>query len=900
MAVQYDFEQAGRLPMPGDNVAIAGRRLEAGDRIAFQGAAFELSHTVLEGHRFAVAPIAADEPLLSWGLPFGTAVRPIAPGDYVCNGRMLQSLGGRSIDFTLPEQPNFADHLVRHELDAEKFQPGSQIEPAGDTLTFMGHARGGARGVGTRNFIAVLATSSRAAGYARMLAERLREPAEALENVDGVVAVTHTEGGGEHQPNNLDFILRTLSGFIVHPNVGAVLAVDYGTEAVTNERLRGFMESQGYPLEAVPHSFLSLQGDFAGALAEGERIVREWLPEVHASSRTAQPLSHLKLALQCGGSDAFSGISGNPLAGWVAKEVIRRGGSANLAETDELIGAERYVLSNVRDLETARAFLRKIDQFKERAGWHGQSVEGNPSGGNNFRGLYNIALKSIGAARKRDPDVRLDFVLDYGEPMREPGYYFMDSPGNDLESIAGQVASGANMILFITGNGSITNFPFVPTIKIMTTSSRYELLSRDMDINAGRYQDGMPMDELGREGFAYTLDVAGGRPSVGERAGHSQVSIWREWAQTDGEHLEEIRAAPAPSGEPLAVRAAEPPALAFPAFRTDGGFATDRVALIIPGSLCSGEIARMIADRLNARQRNKGVSRFVALVHTEGCGAAGGDSEQLFLRTVVSHLRHPFVSKALVLEHGCEKTVNDYIRNYMEAHGVDPARFGWASVQLDGGIERVVAKVAEWFGTELGRSEPPEAEQVGVEQLRLGMTATGQAPAPVAEAMARLAAGVAGGGGTVVLPRSAALLAQPGFTGVLLAEGRVSPTLAYGERAERPGLHVMDAPTDHPVEALTGLGGAGVELMLAHVTGHPLQAHPMIPLVQVSGDALTQQRWRNDLDAALDGEKDGPEAMQAQLTELIRAVAAREYTPRLYGQGNTDFQLTRGRLGISM
>ena len=237
------------------------------------------------------------------------------------------------------------------------------------------------------------------------------------------------------------------------------------------------MSVNGYPLDAVRHHFLTLETSFSEALESAQAIVEAWLPLVNQTERTPESLSHLKIALQCGGSDAFSGVSGNPLVGWVAREVIRYGGSANLAETDELIGAEPYVLQKVRDLETARKFLATVERFKEWASWHGASAEGNPSGGNKYRGLYNIMLKSIGAAMKRDPDVRLDYVIDYAEPMAEPGYYFMDSPGNDLESIAGQVASGCNLIFFVTGNGSITNFPFVPTIKIVTTSERYDLLA---------------------------------------------------------------------------------------------------------------------------------------------------------------------------------------------------------------------------------------------------------------------------------------------------------------------------------------------------------------------------------------------------------------------------------------
>ena len=411
-----------------------------------------------------------------------------------------------------------------------------------------------------------------------------------------------------------------------------------------------------------------------------------------AAERTPEPAGDLRLALQCGGSDAFSGVSGNALAGWVAKEVIRHGGAANLAETDELIGAEPYVLENVRDAATARAFLQKIENFKRYAANHGATAEGNPTGGNNFRGLYNIALKSLGAARKKAPEVRLDHVIDYGAPMREPGYYFMDSPGNDLESIAGQVAAGSNLILFITGNGSITNFPFVPTLKFVTTTGRFELLANEMDVNAGRYNDGMAMDALGAETFELALDIASGQRSKGELAGHAQVSVWRDWPRTGRDGLEEIAAQPAPDGRPLPVRAAPPLELAFDALVTDDGVAADQIALVMPTSLCSGQVARLIAEELDANPPPwSDVSRFVALVHTEGCGSANGAG--LYLDTLTGHLAHRSVRHAVLLEHGCEMTHNDAVRNHLAARGIAAERFGWASVQLDGGIASVQAKV---------------------------------------------------------------------------------------------------------------------------------------------------------------------------------------------------------------
>jgi len=901
MAQQYAFEEAGRLPEPGDNVAIATRRLEAGTRIADAGRTYAVSHTVLEGHRFVREPIAEGAPLLSWGLPFGYALRALEPGEYLCNEKILKSLGQRSVGFALPEAPNFRDHIHRYELDEATFNPGRQVEPHAQARTFMGYKRGGRRGVGTRNFIVLLGTTSVTAGFVRALEERFKGRAAELANVDGIVAVTHTEGGGQHVPNNLDFVLRSLAGFMVHPNVGAVLAVDYGSEVVNNRTLRDFMAGHDYPVDEVMHSFYSISGDFQAELGRAEEMVTMWLPQVDAFQRTEESAAHLNLALQCGGSDAFSGVSGNPLAGWLAREAVRNGGMANLAETDELIGAESYVLSSVRDLATARRFLEKVERFKERAAWHGHSAEGNPSGGNQYRGLYNIVLKSIGAARKKHPEVRLDQVIDYGQPMREPGYYFMDSPGNDLESIAGQVGSGCNLILFTSGNGSITNFPFVPTLKIVTTSGRWQMLANEMDINAGRFQDGMPMDELGAESWELALKVASGQLSLGEKAGHAQVSIWRDWAQTDGSHLEQLLKAPKPGGHPLPVLPAENgQGVHFRAWRTEQGVAADQVGLVVPTSICSAQIARMIADDLNGKAAAKGaVSRFVALVHTEGCGAAPGYSQQLFLRTVLGHLSHPMVRRGLLLEHGCEQTHNDAMRGYLESQGVDTSRFGWASVQLDGGIEKVMAKAEGWFLEALGHDGDGQQQEVGLEHLRLGLTATGEVSDGVARGMARVAQIVALAGGLVVLPENAALLQSPAFRQALLrVPEEAIPTLAYGQQAATPGLHIMETPTDHAVETFTGLGATGVEVMLAHVVGPPLQAHPMIPLLQVSADEKTTKRHAHDLDRQFNGE--APEAMAHELLELVANVASREYVPRLFGQGNTDFQLTRGWLGLSL
>ena len=262
-------------------------------------------------------------------------------------------------------------------------------------------------------------------------------------------------------------------------------------------------------------------------------------------------------------------------------------------------------MGNMRDLATARALLDKIEAFKERLSWHGITPESNPSAGNKFRGLYNIVLKSLGAVHKKDPRTRVEAVIDYAEPMRSPGFHFMQSPGNDLEGIAGQVGAGCNLFLFVTGNGSITNFPFVPTLKLTTTTRRHQLLQHEMDINAGRYLDGEPMEALAAEAFDLLIDTASGRKTKGEQAGHSQVSLWRNWRQTDASRLAELARRTAPDGRPLLTAADLPPEAgaasgAWSAYAlADGAYATDRIGLILPTSLCATQIARLAADRLN-------------------------------------------------------------------------------------------------------------------------------------------------------------------------------------------------------------------------------------------------------------------------------------------------------------
>ena len=907
MSIAHKLEAIARLPMPGDNTAIAIRRLEAGELVALDGKATPLSHTVLEGHRFAVRRIEPGELLLSWRLPFGAATRRIEPGEYVCNERVLHSLRNRSIAADLPATANFTDRAIDYALDPTTFQPAPtppRIEPA---PTFLGYRRSSARGVGTRNFIVLLGTSSATGSFVRVLEERLKGAAANYANIDGVVAAAHTEGSTPNA-NNRAHVLRTLAGFMVHSNVGAVLAIDAGWEPINNAVLQQFMREHGYPIDETLHTFLSLHGAFEENLARAGEIVIGWLDAVNQTQRAPESAAHLKLALQCGGSDAFSGVSANPLIGWAAHTIVGYGGGANIAETPELIGAEPYMLDKVRDLATAQRYLAIRDRFIAYAAAHHTSAEGNPSDGNKLRGLYNIILKSIGAAMKKHPDTRLDFAIDYSEPMHKPGFYFMDSPGLDLESIAGQVAAGCNVIYFTTGNGSVTNFPFVPTIKVVTTTPRYELLAKDMDVNAGAYLDGASMAELGAALVERTLRVASGERTAGERAGHAQVQIWRNWRQGGEKEIGGLgegeigdRRLEIGGATPLAVR---PPLrdveFAYPALETAEGAVFEQVGLIVPTSLCAAQVARMAADRLNRRRvgLGPGRSRYVALVHTEGCSDATGEAITMSAPTLLGYATHRMAGRCLLLEHGCEVTHNDFMRRRLAELGYDLDRFGWASVQLDGGIASVLDKIEAWFTETAAADTAPKPVQGGLASLRVGLLATAPPPANAAHALAELAAGIVDAGGSVVAAQSGHLLHSAEFVDALFVEpARLQPTLAYSGRIAAPGFHIMATPTDHPVEIITGLGATGVDAVLAYVGAQPVQGHPLTPVLELATAADCPPDLAPELDLLLNGD---PAGWATQILARLGDLAAHSYVPQRMRAGNIDFQITRGLMGISL
>eukprot|EP00041_Stephanoeca_diplocostata_P035069 m.1224730 g.1224730 ORF g.1224730 m.1224730 type:complete len:1106 (-) comp24627_c0_seq5:2169-5486(-) len=983
-----------------DNAAIALRTITAGEFLYVGTTKIGVCQfDIPEGHRFATQPIAKDQQLLSWGIPFGIAERDIAQGEYLCNSKVLATFAGRKTSLNLPSKPNFRNvPFSSFQIDATTFKRTMEqvtdaegLGNSGQCYSFMGYPRSGNRGTGTRNYIVIIGITSDVAGFTRSLAERFKKEQRKgkLCGVDGVVAVAHTEGGqkrrdvrtpkenpdgdaavnADTEATNRDKVLRTLAGFVVHPNVGGICFVDDGFGQHTKEDVWNFMTKEGFPVEHVPvRSHVVVPTDaYEDGLRAAEAVVTELIAEAAGAVREPRPLSEIVLAQQCGGSDAFSGISANPLTGWVSRQIVAHHGGVVLAETDELIGAEAYVLDKLRDLSTGQQFLGMIDRFYAYAQQFGHSPEGNPSGGNLYRGLYNITLKSAGAAMKKFPDVRLDHVLEYGERLGHDrrGYCFMDSPGNDLESIAGQVATGCNMVVFTTGNGAITNFPFVPTVKVLTTTARYNLLQHDMDVNAGAYLDGTKtMDQLGHETLQYILKAASGAKTKGELAGHHQVHLWREWRRVDdggappaGDRTESaaelagglVTAAMAAAGPghhdgvrtgvPLTITplngnagAENIPQLPssiklLPAVASPDMFVTEHVGLVLPTSLCSSQVSNMLASRLHVgkdtsvdeRKPEGGdtAPRVLALPHTEGCGNSAGPSEAMFVRTLLGYAVHPMIARAVLVEHGCEKTHNDRISEELRAIGKDPSVFGYASIQLDGGIEGAFAKVRDHMAAD-GWAAMRARVAVGPEHLRVGVCAVDAVPRAALQAVGAVAQR-----SVLALTRTPLRLCIVAAGGTVVASGSVvgadflhalyagaadaqNGTLGYGQRAETPGLHTMHASTNNIAEVLTGLGATGVEIIVVLVDKRCVEPHPLVPVVQVATHGALADAdvfFTRDAAAGCDAVDSDAKTQQRWQRSLVHAIvdtAERTSLPKLFGTGFTNMQISRGDYGISL
>jgi altronate hydrolase len=373
--------------------------------------------------------------------------------------------------------------------------------------------------VATRNYIGIVSTVNCSATVSQKIAEVLNyQVLPEYPNIDGAVALTHTTGCGMADEGEGFIILqRTLAGYSRHVNFGAVLMIGLGCEV---NQISTLMRNQG--LERGPLlATMTIQesGGTVKAVERGVSLMKEMLPQVNQVKREPVPASDLVVALQCGGSDGYSGISANPALGAAIDLLVSAGGTAILSETPEIYGAEHLLTRRAVSQEVGEKLIARIKWWEAYTARNNAEMNNNPSPGNKAGGLSTILEKSLGAVAKGGT-TNLVEVYEYAEPVTAHGLVFMDTPGHDPVAATGQVAGGANLICFTTGRGSVYGCKPAPSLKLATNSTLFHRMSDDMDINCGQILDGAAsLEEVGHRVFQLMLETASGRKSRSEEHG---------------------------------------------------------------------------------------------------------------------------------------------------------------------------------------------------------------------------------------------------------------------------------------------------------------------------------------------------------------------------------------------
>ncbi|KWZ39387.1 galactonate dehydratase [Burkholderia savannae] len=482
-----------------DNVLIARDALSLGQTLALDGVAVRIRAQVPPGHKVAAAPIARGEPIRKYDAVIGRAARDIAPGEHVHTHNVELVDFARDPGFGLDVRP--VDYVA-----------------AAERATFDGIVRPDGR-VATRNFIGILASVNCSATVIRQIAARFtQERLAAFPNVDGVVAFAQTSGCGMSSPSeHFDVLRRTLAGYARHPNLAGVLIVGLGCE---RNQVADLIASQGLDTGRLMRTLVMQEtGGTRATIEAGVAAIEAMLPAANDVVRRPVPASHLKIGLECGGSDGFSGITANPALGAAMDLLVRHGGTAILSETPEIHGVEYMLTRRAVSPEVGRKLLERLAWWERYTRGHNGQFNGVVGPGNQQGGLANIFEKSLGSAMKGGT-TPLQAVYEYAEPIDRAGFVFMDSPGYDPVAVTGQIASGANLICFTTGRGSMFGSKPAPTLKLASNTPMFERLGEDMDINCGRILDGeRTVEEMGREIFEHILRAASGARTKSELLG---------------------------------------------------------------------------------------------------------------------------------------------------------------------------------------------------------------------------------------------------------------------------------------------------------------------------------------------------------------------------------------------
>jgi altronate hydrolase len=480
-----------------DNVLIARCDIGIGTRL--DGGLIAKSQ-VPAGHKIASRDIRKGEPILKYAVTIGFASADIPAGTYVHS----HNLEFREFD--------------RDYAYARDYKP-EQMIPEAERASFMGIVRANGQ-VATRNYIGILSTVNCSATVAHKIAEYFTpERLAEYPNIDGVCAFAHGTGCGmEMTGEPMDLLRRTMAGYARHANLAGALIIGLGCE---RNQIKGLMKEQNIDVSDRLKTFVMQEsGGTRKTIEAGIAAVKEMLPTANRVVRQKVSASHLIIGLQCGGSDGFSSITANPALGAAMDLLARHGGTHILSETPEIYGVEHTLTRRAKSREVGEKLIERIRWWKDvyNAGKDTQ-INGVVSPGNQHGGLANIFEKSLGSSMKGGTGP-LNAVYHYAQPVTERGFVFMDTPGFDPVSATGQIAGGANMIMFTTGRGSMFGAKPVPSIKLATNTPMYLRLEEDMDINCGEILDGTKsLSQKAQEIFDLMLRVASGEKSKSELLG---------------------------------------------------------------------------------------------------------------------------------------------------------------------------------------------------------------------------------------------------------------------------------------------------------------------------------------------------------------------------------------------
>jgi altronate hydrolase/galactarate dehydratase len=487
---------------PQDNIAVALADIAVGEIDNVSG--LKAQHAIKQGHKIAVEPIKLGQNVIRYGQTIGQATADIAAGEHV----HVQNLG-----------------MGEHTQDYAHAREAKVLPASTDERTFNGYHRADGT-VGTRNYLGILTSVNCSGSVAKFIAEAAEKSGllDDFPNIDGIVPITHGTGCGMSGENEgYATLFRTLSGYAQHPNFGGILLIGLGCEVMQVSALVGgrAIRADG----ALRYMTIQQEGGTRKTIEKGLKELRGIAELANTATRKPASISHLMVGMQCGGSDGYSGITANPALGVASDILVRHGGTTILSETSEIYGAEHLLTRRAASVEVGKKLIDRVRWWEDYTARNHGEMDNNPSPGNKRGGLTTILEKSLGAVAKSGSAPLTDVYL-FGEKIDKKGFVFMDSPGFDPCSVTGQIASGANLIVFTTGRGSVSGYMPTPCIKVATNSEMYARMSEDMDINCGDIvSEGVSLSDKGNDIFEMFISIASGEQTKSEELGFGGVEF---------------------------------------------------------------------------------------------------------------------------------------------------------------------------------------------------------------------------------------------------------------------------------------------------------------------------------------------------------------------------------------